>query len=116
MKKINRRSFLKSSLVTGAALSLPVRSWAQVRGANDDIRVAIVGFHGQGHGDLGEFRKVPGVRVVALCDVDSNVLEHVAKEFSDRNEKVETYKDIRKLLRIKTLTPFPRPPPTTGMR
>ncbi len=103
MKKINRRSFLKNSLLTGAALSLPVRSWAQVRGANDDIRVAIVGFHGQGHGDLGEFRKVPGVRVVALCDVDSNVLDHVAKEFTDRNEKVETYKDIRKLLENKDI-------------
>src|SRR2546426_368361 len=103
MKKINRRSFLKNSLLTSAAMSLPVRSWAQVRGANDDIRVAIVGFHGQGHGDLGEFRKVPGVRVVALCDVDSNVLDHVAKEFTDRNETVETYKDIRKLLENKDI-------------
>ena len=103
MKKINRRSFLKSSLVTGAALSLPVHSWAQVRGANDDIRVGVVGFNGQGHSDLNDFLKVPGVRVVALCDVDSHVLERVAKEFRGRNEPIETYTDVRKMLENKNI-------------
>ena len=36
-----------------------------------------------------------GVRVVALCDVDRNVLEAKAKALGDG---VQTYTDIRKLL------------------
>ena len=103
MNPINRRSFIKSSFLTTAALSLPAHSWAQVRGANDDIRVAIVGFNGQGRGDLEEFRKVPGVRVVALCDVDKDVLEREAKKFRDRSEPIETYTDVRKLLENKDI-------------
>ena len=103
MKQITRRSFLKSSLLSTAALSLPVHSWAQVRGANDEIRVGMVGFNGQGKGDLEEFRNVPGVRVVALCDVDSNVLEREAAKFRDRNESVETYTDVRKMLENKNI-------------
>jgi predicted dehydrogenase len=107
MKSMDRRTFIKNSVLTAAALSaLPTvgrsqPTTARVRGANDDIRVAVVGFNGQGHSDLGEFRKVPGVRVVALCDVDSKVLDRVAKECSDRNEPVETYTDVRKLLENK---------------
>ncbi len=48
MNTMNRRAFIKSSMLTAASLSLPAYSWAQVRGANDDIRVAVVGFNGQG--------------------------------------------------------------------
>ena len=48
MKNLTRRSFLQSSLVTAASLSLPARSWAQVAGANNDIRVGVVGFGGRG--------------------------------------------------------------------
>jgi FlaA1/EpsC-like NDP-sugar epimerase len=103
MNQINRRNFLKSSLLTGAAIGLPVHSWAQVPGANNDIRVAIVGFNGQGKNDLEEFRRVPGVRVVALCDVDKDVLQREVKKFKDRNEPVETYSDVRKLLENKNI-------------
>ena len=81
MKNINRRRFLKTSFVSTAALTLPLSSWSQVKGANSDIRVAIVGFNAQGKNDLEEFRKVPGVRVVALCDVDKEILEREAKKF-----------------------------------
>ena len=107
MKSMDRRSFIKTSVLASASLGLlptlgrSQPATARVLGANDDIRVAVVGFNGQGHSDLGEFRKVPGVRVVALCDVDRHVLERVAKECSDRNEPVETYTDVRKLLENK---------------
>ena len=50
MKQINRRRFLQSTVLTTAATTLmPLpRSWAQVVGANDTIRVAVVGFGGAG--------------------------------------------------------------------
>jgi predicted dehydrogenase len=103
MKNMNRRSFLRNTALTTAALSLPVRSWSQVKGANDDIRVAIVGFNGQGSGDMEGFRKVKGVRVVALCDVDKNVLAGGEKKFKDLGEPIQTYTDVRKLLENKDI-------------
>src|SRR4051812_10632036 len=103
MKNMNRRSFLRNTALTATALSLPVRSWSQVRGANDDIRVAIVGFHGQGSGDMESFRKLKGVRVVALCDVDKNVLAGGEKKFKDDGEPIQTYTDVRKLLENKDI-------------
>ena len=70
--KTTRRSFLKSSALAASALALPASSWAAVRGANEDIRVAVIGFNGRGKDHIEGFRKVPGVRLVALCDVDKN--------------------------------------------
>jgi len=35
---------------------------------------------------------------VALCDVDESVLAKGAKDFEKKNQKVETYTDVRKLL------------------
>ena len=103
MKTLTRRSFLKSSVVTTAALGLPIHSWARVIGANDDIRIAVVGFNGRGKSHIEGFRKLPGVRVVALCDADSAVLEQEAKKFRDRNEPIETSTDVRKLLENKNI-------------
>lgn len=97
MKRISRRAFIKKgSLATSAALALAPH--AQVAGANDDLRVAVVGFHGQGRLHIRLLRELPGVRVVALCDADRSVLDRGLKEAKDRNEKVDGYVDVRKLL------------------
>ncbi|MDT8302062.1 MAG: Gfo/Idh/MocA family oxidoreductase [Sedimentisphaerales bacterium] len=100
MKKITRRKFVKSSLTAGAALAMP---FSRVRGANSDIRVGAAGINGRGRGLIGNFHNTPGVRVVALCDVDSNVLDREVKKFKDRNEKVEGYSDYRQMLKDKAL-------------
>ncbi|MHC4559664.1 MAG: Gfo/Idh/MocA family oxidoreductase [Planctomycetota bacterium] len=100
MKNVTRRNFMKSSLVTGAALTVP---FSRVRGANDDIRVAVVGIRGRGSGLISSFHNTPGVRVVALCDVDKNVLDREVKRFKDRNEKIDGYNDYRRMLKDKSL-------------
>jgi len=111
MNTIPRRSFIKSSFLAAGALALPARSWARVIGANDTVRVAVVGFNSQGKGHIETLRKLPGVKVVALCDVDSEVLEREAAKFRERNEPIQTYTDVRKLLEnseidaISTATP-----------
>ncbi len=97
MKPITRRAFVKSSVVAGIGLSLS-RPFDRVHGANGDVRVAVVGLNGRGGDHINELRRVNGARLVALCDVDKNVLDRRAKEFEKRNEKVSTYTDIRKLL------------------
>jgi len=57
-----------------------------------------VGLRKKGKEHLDIFPKVPGVRIVALCDVDTEFLDFEAKKSRDRNEKVTTYTDYRKLL------------------
>lgn len=101
MKNLTRRNFLKSSLLTTAALSVPTRLWSQVPGANSDIRVAVVGFGDRGNSHIDEFSKMKGVRLVALCDADKNILANGAKRLDAKGIKVETYTDIRKLLENK---------------
>jgi predicted dehydrogenase len=103
MNHLTRRSFLKRSLATSAALSLPARFWAQVPGANDDLRVAVIGFHGQGKSHIRSLTGIEGVRIVALCDVDRTVLEREAKEFEKEGKPIETYTDVRKLLENKSI-------------
>ncbi|MHC4659035.1 MAG: Gfo/Idh/MocA family oxidoreductase [Planctomycetota bacterium] len=107
MGKLSRRDFIKSSLATaagvGIATSVPATVWSQVVGANDDIRVAVVGFRGQGAGHIKRFHNLQGVRVVALCDADKAILDREVKKFKDRNEKVDAYTDVRKLLDDKSI-------------
>jgi len=102
MKVFTRRDFMKGSIAAGAGLAL-ASPFSRVRGANDDIRVAVVGINGRGSSHIGAFDKMKGVRLVALCDVDRKVLERRSKPFKDRNTPVEGYIDIRKLLENKNI-------------
>ena len=117
MNKLDRRSFLKSSLLTAASLSVfsalgadpakkrkeavPVASRAT--GANGDIRFAVVGFGGRGMSHIDGLREVKGARMVALCDVDQAILGREVKKYQDLGEKIEAYTDIRKLLENKDI-------------
>lgn len=100
MKSINRRDFVKSSLLSSAALVLPQ---SKVLGANDDIRIAVVGIRSKGADHIKLFRNTPGVRIVALCDVDKDILDREAEKFKDRGERVDLYADVRKLLENKNV-------------
>src|SRR5216683_1710009 len=115
MKKLNRRSFLKSSLLSttsicllpafgaekGGQVTAQASAVARVIGANDDVRFGVVGFNGRGADHLDGMRKVKGTRLVALCDVDSKVLERELTKCQNGGEHVEGYTDIRKLLENK---------------
>jgi len=101
MKRITRRDFMKRSVVVGAGLTLA--PFSRVRGANDEIRVAVVGINGRGGSHIGNFDKMDGVRVAGLCDVDRKVLERRAESFKKSNKKVDTYVDIRELLDNKNI-------------
>jgi len=106
VKKIKRRDFLKRSFACSAALALPT---GRLRGANDDIRVAMVGLGsyvkigGKGRHDIETFRNIPGVRIVALCDVDTAILGPEVDKFKKRNEPVKAYTDVRKCLEDKEI-------------
>jgi len=100
---LSRRSFLRASVAAAAAFSLPRSTWAAPAGANGDIRVAVVGFRGRGGSHISGFAALPGVRIVALCDADSDVLDKGVKQLDKKGVKVERYTDIRKLLENKDI-------------
>jgi predicted dehydrogenase len=62
--------------------------------AGQEVRIGVIGVGQIGKVHLANYRKVPGARVVALCDVDAAELARVAKE----NEIADTYPSIRNLL------------------
>jgi len=100
MKGTTRRDFVRSSIAAGVGMALP---FSRVFGANDEIRVGVVGIHGRGRGLISEFHRIAGVRIVALCDVDGNTLDREVKRFQDRNEKVDAYIDYRRMLEDKSI-------------
>src|SRR6478736_6597581 len=106
--KSNRRSFLKSSsyALAGVGLStmIPWESLANAKrlvGANGKINVGIIGVNGMGWTDLNAMLKVPEAQVIALCDVDENVLNFRKYELAKAGIKTTTYIDYRKLLENK---------------
>jgi len=100
---ISRRGFLAKGTAGAVAAHAALRkgAWAQPVGANDAVRVAVVGLNGKGAHHLQMLRAIPGVRVVALCDADRAVLEKRAAELAADNLQVATYVDVRKLLESK---------------
>lgn len=103
MNLITRRSFIKHTSIAAAALGLSARSWSQVAGANNDIRIAVIGLKGRGQSHLDEFNKMSGVRITALCDVDKDVLDAEVAKFKKKNREVEGFTDIRKLLESRNI-------------
>lgn len=98
---MKRRDVLKSTLYAGTALALP--TWSQAADANGDIRVAVIGFNGRGAGHISSLLAIKGVRLVALCDVDSAVVEKHVASLAKKNITVKTYEDYRKLLEDKDI-------------
>jgi len=103
MSRITRRQFVKGSMAAGLGMVM-AGPLSRVRGANDEIRVGVVGINGRGGSHISAFEEMEGVRVAALCDVDNKVLESRAAAFEKKyGHKVETYVDIRKMLENKDL-------------
>jgi len=90
-------------MAAGAAMVL-ASPGSRVRGANDDLRFAVVGVGGQGGNHIRYFNEKKGVRVVAICDADRAHVENRARDFEKRyGQKVKTYVDVRRLLEDKSI-------------
>ncbi|MEI6535463.1 MAG: Gfo/Idh/MocA family oxidoreductase [Verrucomicrobiaceae bacterium] len=96
-----RRDMLRSTLYAGSALALP--TWARAAGSNGDIRVAVIGFNCRGSGHIHSLLEIKGVRLVALCDVDSKVLDAKVAELAKNKIAVKGYSDFRKLCEDKDI-------------
>ena len=113
MKNWTRKEFLKAA-ATGIGFSY-LAGHSRLYGAvgtsgsaNGDIRVAVVGLNQQGGGHMrtylpGTKDAVRGARLVALCDVDTEVLARRKAQSVELGVTPETYVDYRKLLENKNI-------------
>jgi predicted dehydrogenase len=111
MKSSRRRFLQQSSALAGGAILLPAfgrRSFSLSPSVapSDQLNLGAIGLNGMGWADLSAALKLPGVNVVALCDVDRNVLDKRLKDLEKmgvNTGKIKTYGDYRKLLEQKDI-------------
>ncbi|HEV3325206.1 MAG TPA: Gfo/Idh/MocA family oxidoreductase [Puia sp.] len=108
----DRRTFIQqSSALAAGALFLPA---SQNRSSvlpprvasSDQVNIGAIGLNGMGWADLASALKVPGVNVVALCDVDKQVLDRRMKDLAGLKvdtSRIRVYSDYRKLLEQKDI-------------
>ena len=112
-----RRTFLKTA-ATGAAaaiispamgseMTIPTIIPQKAKGANDRIRVAVLGINGRGKNHISEIMDLSekyNVEIAVLCDPDMNILQERANEFQKKyNKKVAIEQDFRKTYADKTI-------------
>lgn len=73
--------------------------------ASDQINIGAIGINGMGWGNTLKAVQVPGVNLVAVCDVDENVINRKlnSKQGAAFKDKVRIYKDYRKMLEQKDI-------------
>ena len=102
MKKITRRHFVKSAAAATVLIGTSKTSWA---GANDRVRVAVMGINGRGKSHLRGFARVDNVEVTTLCDVDSRLFKSRVGEFFTKEGRPDptVEQDVRKVLEDKDI-------------
>jgi predicted dehydrogenase len=96
MSDQTRRTFLKQTAVGAAAVALAPSS---VLGANDRVRVGMIGVGDRGNDLLGQVRGVHGVELVAMADVYSRRREQA----KNRVPGIQTLDDHRRVLDMKDI-------------
>jgi predicted dehydrogenase len=93
----NRRDFMKYAALSaaGAGLGASGVGATHVLGANQKIRVGVIGTGMEGRGVMAAFLTQPDVEIVAVCDVYQPNLD---KALSDIGGKARGYKDFREVL------------------
>ncbi|MGK7394451.1 MAG: Gfo/Idh/MocA family protein [Candidatus Cyclobacteriaceae bacterium M3_2C_046] len=104
MSNISRRNFIGKSLAGFAGVAIAPNLYGLHRSANETIRLGFIGMGRQSMFLLNGFIQLPGVEVVAGCDVyevkrkrfENRVNEHNAK--TNKKVKVQTYEKYQDLL------------------
>jgi predicted dehydrogenase len=86
----------RRNLIAAGAAAMSAASYSRVLGANDTIRMGVIGCGGRGRGVSGIFAKNTDVRIVALCDVWAQRVAQAAETL--HAEGASKFSDHRKLL------------------
>src|SRR5215472_679971 len=96
MSPHTRRTFLKQAAMGAAVLAYPP---SNVLGANDRIRVGMIGVGDRGNDLLGQVVKVPNVDLVAMADIYSRRRDQAKSKVPG----ILTLDDYRRLLDMKDI-------------
>ncbi|MBN2087978.1 Gfo/Idh/MocA family oxidoreductase [candidate division KSB1 bacterium] len=100
-EKMTRRTFMKqTATVAAATMAAPMFIPKSVFGANDRIRIAVLGVNGRGRNHVESFMELQdkNVIVTTLCDPDMEVLKKRGKEFEEKyQKKVNLVQDLRRV-------------------
>ncbi|WP_345156582.1 Gfo/Idh/MocA family oxidoreductase [Pontibacter saemangeumensis] len=100
LSPLNRRDFLKGATAALALTALGAHGMILPQ-QSKPMRVGLIGAGWYGKSDLMRLIQVAPVEVVALCDVDENMLKEAAALVSERlktRKKPRLYSDFRKML------------------
>ena len=108
MDSISRRSFVSRSSQALAAAAIVSTAPARVLGANDRVRVGIIGVHGRGKSLAAEFARRRDVSIVALCDVDDSVVAPALKVVAEKQAMTDgppprVEKDMRRVFEDRSI-------------
>jgi predicted dehydrogenase len=93
--RFTRREFLRDSAAAGAGLAaFGGLTPARVLGANDRVRVALLGAGERGSYVMSLFAKRPDVEVVAVCDVYEPHRSATVKSFGASAEAITDYRQV----------------------
>jgi predicted dehydrogenase len=91
-----RRTFLKQAAIGAAVLAYPS---AKVLGANDRVRVGMIGVGDRGNDLLGQILKVSNIELVAMADIYSRRRDQAKSKVPG----IQTFDDHRRLLDMKDI-------------
>src|ERR1035437_2851150 len=86
----------RRNLITAGTAAMTAASYSRILGANDTVRLGVIGCGGRGRGVSGIFAKNPDVRIVALCDVWGQRVAQAAANL--HAEAAAKFTDHRRLL------------------
>jgi len=104
----SRRKFLQQigsfglAAATSPLASLAAKEKAEERilrysrkiSSNDKVRLAVIGFGIQGHGDLATALKVPGVELAGVCDLYTGRLQNAKELYGDQIFTTKNYHEV----------------------
>ena len=105
-KKNNRRKFLRQLAVGGAGIATIPKALAGTRNefylirqphrisANDQVNIALIGAGGMGFEDARSALRVPGVKIVAVCDLYKGNLQKAKRTWGNDIFTTMDYREV----------------------
>lgn len=107
MNSLSRRRFIQSTSLASASLLIAgTQVSGKVFGANDRLRIAVVGLNGRGKAHIRGWLEQPNVEIAYLVDPDKKVLNARLKDLQTKTQgrfKTKGLSDLRKALEDKNL-------------
>lgn len=107
----SRREFMKKTLAGTALVSaggilsgFSAASYNRIMGANEKIRVSMMGVNSRGYALATNFSNQTNCEVIHVCDVDSRALDKCVKMLDGKqNFKAKAFKDFRQSIATKDI-------------